>query len=99
MKTECRSKVYYAILLSVLLAAVFAIGGDGKLTPVEHVPTQGKTPRGFNLDPSGNYLIAGNQDSDNIVVFKVDAKTGKLSSTGQKFEVGAPVDVLFVPSK
>lgn len=27
MKTECRSKVYYAILLSVLLAAVFAIGG------------------------------------------------------------------------
>ncbi len=27
MKTECRSKVYYATLLSVLIAAVFAIGG------------------------------------------------------------------------
>ncbi|HEY8187927.1 MAG TPA: tetratricopeptide repeat protein [Pyrinomonadaceae bacterium] len=27
MKTECRSRVYYATLLSVLLAAIFAIGG------------------------------------------------------------------------
>jgi tetratricopeptide (TPR) repeat protein len=27
MKTECRSKVYYATLLSVLLAAIFAISG------------------------------------------------------------------------
>jgi tetratricopeptide (TPR) repeat protein len=27
MKTECRSKLYYATLLSILLAAVFAIGG------------------------------------------------------------------------
>ena len=27
MKTECRSKVYYATLLSLILAAVFVIGG------------------------------------------------------------------------
>jgi len=80
--------------------AVFGVDAKkGTLTPIEHVSTQGKTPRGFNLDPSGNYLIAGNQDSDTLVVFKVDSKTGKLSSTGQKFEVGAPVDVLFVPVK
>ena len=80
--------------------AVFGVDAKkGTLTPIEHAPTQGKTPRGFNLDPSGNYLITGNQDSDNIVVFKVDSKTGKLTSTGQNFEVGAPVDVLFVPAK
>jgi tetratricopeptide (TPR) repeat protein len=39
MKTECRSKVYYATLLSVLLAAVFAIGGctNPEKTKIAHV--------------------------------------------------------------
>ena len=31
--------------------AVFAIGADGSLTLVERTPTQGKTPRGFAIDP------------------------------------------------
>src|ERR1700704_2571247 len=39
MKTECRSKVYYAILLSVLLAAIFAISGcaNPEKTKIAHV--------------------------------------------------------------
>ncbi len=39
MKTECRSKIYYATLLSVLLAAVFAIGGctNPEKTKIAHV--------------------------------------------------------------
>ncbi len=80
--------------------AVFAVDSTaGTLKPVEHVSTQGKTPRGFDLDPTGSFLIAANQDSDSLVVFRIDQNTGKLTPTGQKLEAYAPVDVEFVPAQ
>jgi 6-phosphogluconolactonase len=77
--------------------AVFSIDpGKGTLTPVDHTPTQGRTPRNFGIDQTGNYLVAGNQGTNNLVVFKIDQKTGKLTPTGQTFEVGAPVCIRFM---
>ena len=77
--------------------AVFAIGEtEGALRLVEHVPTRGKTPRGFGIDPSGAYLLAANQGSGSVVVFRIDAETGRLTPTGQAIEVGSPVAVAFV---
>src|SRR5205807_2881751 len=35
----------------------------GLLTFVGTEPTQGKTPRGFGIDPTGKFLLAANQDS------------------------------------
>ena len=76
---------------------VFAVDqGTGRLTFVERVPTQGKTPRNFALDPSGRWLLAANQDSSNIVIFKIDQQTGGLTPTGDAIEVGSPVSVVFV---
>ena len=79
--------------------AVFAIDpAKGTLTLVEHVSTQGKTPRDFSLDPTGGYLFAANQNSDTVVLFRVDAKTGRLTPTGQMLEhVPEPSCVVFVP--
>jgi 6-phosphogluconolactonase len=79
--------------------AVFAIDpAKGTLTPVQHVSTQGKTPRDFSLDPTGNYLFAANQNSDSIVLFRVDATTGRLTPAGQTLEhVPEPTCVVFVP--
>ena len=37
---------------------------------VEVESTGGKTPRNFGIDPTGRYLLAANQDSDSIVVFR-----------------------------
>ncbi len=71
----------------------------GKLTLVEHVNTQGKTPRHFAIHPSGNFLLAENQSTDNVVVFRIDPQTGKLTATGEKIEVGSPVCAVFVPIK
>jgi len=77
--------------------AVFAIdAAKGTLTPVEYAPTQGKTPRSFAIDPTGTLLFAANQQSNNIVVFRIDEKTGHLTPTGQVLEVAAPVCVKFL---
>ena len=80
--------------------AVFACDEkSGRLTPVEHQSTQGKTPRHFGIDPKGKFLLAENQGSDTVVVFRIDAKTGKLTPTGEKIGVGAPVCAVFVPAR
>lgn len=69
---------------------------SGKLSPVEHVSTEGDFPRNFAIHPSGNYLYAANQNSDNIVWFNIDTNTGRLSSQGE-LEVKTPVCIIFYP--
>jgi 6-phosphogluconolactonase len=76
--------------------AAFAIGSDGKLMFVQRTPTEGKTPRGFAIDPTGSYLLVGNQASDNVVVFGIDPRNGRLNPTGKVLDVPAPVAVQFV---
>lgn len=77
--------------------AVFAIdSAKGTLTPVEYASTQGKTPRSFEIDPTGMLLFAENQASNNIVVFKIDQQTGKLTPTGKVLDVPSPVDMKFL---
>jgi 6-phosphogluconolactonase len=77
--------------------AVFAIDeASGTLTLLEHVPTGGRTPRGFGIDPTGTYLLAANQDSNRVVGFRIDPGSGRLAPTGQSVEVGSPVSVSFV---
>jgi 6-phosphogluconolactonase len=77
--------------------AVFAVdAARGTLAPVQHVSTQGRTPRNFSLDPTGSYLFAANQNSGTIVLFRVDKASGRLSPTAQVLEVPTPSCVLFV---
>ena len=80
---------------------VFAVDPNtGMLTPVQHVATQGKTPRNFSLDPTGAYLFAANQESASVVIFRVDPATGKLTPTGQILkDATEPTCVLFVAAK
>lgn len=75
--------------------AVYAIGADGRLNWIENAPAGVKVPRGFGIDPSGKWLIAGGQNDHRIAVLKIDVATGKLTATDQSAEVGAPVCVLF----
>jgi 6-phosphogluconolactonase len=77
--------------------AVFAISPQkGTLTPIAYVPTQGKEPWMFAIDPDGSYLVAPNKDSDNIVVFRVHQKSGRLTPTGQVLNLHGPICVGFV---
>lgn len=76
--------------------AVFAIDqGTGMLSPVEFMPTDGKTPRFFTLTPNERFLFALNEDSDTIISMATDAKTGALTKTGFTVSTGSPVCMIF----
>ncbi len=63
----------------------------GWLTWVGDQSTMGKTPRNFNFDPTGNFLLVANQNSNDIVIFKRDKQTGLLEDTGKRISVSKPV--------
>ncbi|MBH0197615.1 MAG: beta-propeller fold lactonase family protein, partial [Nitrospira sp.] len=44
-------------------------------------------------------LLAENQDSDSIVVFRIDKASGALKATGHVVEVPSPVCVKFLERK
>jgi 6-phosphogluconolactonase len=56
--------------------------GTYQLSVIGWVHTQGRTPRHFNFDPTGNFIHVANQDSANIVTFKVDKTSGMLTPAG-----------------
>jgi 6-phosphogluconolactonase len=71
--------------------AVFAIDAkSGRLTPVEHVPSGGKTPRNFDLDRAGRWMLVTNHGNNVAMVFRIDQATGKLTPVGSPVEVPYP---------
>jgi 6-phosphogluconolactonase len=79
---------------------IFAIDQKtGWLELIDHQSTLGKTPRNFNIDPSGNFLLVGNQNSNEIVIFKRDKNTGLLSDTEKRIAIGKPVCLKWIETK
>ena len=74
----------------------FRVDADtGRLTFLARTGSGGKVPRDLTLAPSENYLLAANQESDNIAVFARDAKTGLLAETGKSFPLSRPQCLVF----
>lgn len=63
----------------------------GKLLLKGYQHTMGIKPRNFIIDPSGKYLLAANQQTNNIVIFKRNIKTGLLKYTGRQINIPKPV--------
>jgi 6-phosphogluconolactonase len=77
---------------------VFSVQAEtGRLTLVQHISTQGKTPRNCEFDPTARWLLVSNQDSSNAVVFSIDPNTGRLTQTGEPVPVPAPFCERFLP--
>jgi 6-phosphogluconolactonase len=74
--------------------AVFKILKTGLLEFIDAVPSGGKSPRDFTLDPTGNFLLALHQGSDSLVVFKVNHKTGLLKKE-REYAALSPVSIIF----
>jgi len=75
--------------------AVFRVNPDHTLTLVQIEKMGGKTPRNFNLDPTGKFLLAAGQDSNDIHVFAIDPKLGKLTKTEYSIKIPSPVCIRF----
>ena len=76
---------------------VFAIDQvSGALKFVQRISCGGKGPRHFTLDPSGRWLICGNQDSASVTVFGRNESTGMLSGPVQTLVLESPVFTLFL---
>ncbi|WP_035073482.1 lactonase family protein [Anditalea andensis] len=68
----------------------------GTLKPLQRISSGGKTPRNFVLTPDEEYLIAANQGSNNLVLFKRDQSSGKLEKTDQEINIHKPVYLHFI---
>ncbi|MCL7763257.1 lactonase family protein [Polaribacter sp. Z014] len=70
---------------------IYAVNSEnGTLTTIGYEPVLGKNPRNFSLSPDEKFLLVANQDTNNIVSFKRDVVTGKLTFVN---EVAAPMPV------
>ena len=76
---------------------IYSIKKNGSLEYAGTQSTLGKTPRNFVIDPTGKFLLAANQGSNEIVIFTRDNKTGLLTDTGKRIQVSRPVCLKFVP--
>jgi 6-phosphogluconolactonase len=79
--------------------AVYSIDAAGKLALVTTVPSNGKAPRNFAIDPTGGWMLAANQDAGGVSLYKIDQKTGKLERTGDALDVAFPVCVTFLKGR
>jgi 6-phosphogluconolactonase len=60
-----------------------------------HFSTSGETPRNFAISEDGKFLYAANQDSGNIVSFRIE-KSGALKQLSE-IKVPSPVSLEFKP--
>jgi 6-phosphogluconolactonase len=67
---------------------VFAVKANGELETVQHIASGGATPRHIAIDPTGEWLLAANQDSDCVCGFHRNLETGCL--TASRFQIGVP---------
>jgi 6-phosphogluconolactonase len=68
----------------------------GQLTFVQNTSVNGLTPRNFAIDPTGNFVLVANQDSNSITIFKRNEHSGKLILTNESIELDSPVCLKFI---
>jgi 6-phosphogluconolactonase len=72
---------------------------QGTLTKVQVAPTQGKIPRNFAIDPTGKYLVAGNQKSQPDGCLCRGSNERPVEAGGAGSGCCGPVSILFVPAE
>lgn len=65
-----------------VLAAFAVDARTGALAPIGRVPTETQ-PRGFAIDASGRWLLAGGEQSHRMSVYAIDIVTGELRKHGE----------------
>jgi 6-phosphogluconolactonase len=72
--------------------AIYAVDqATGWLAQIDCIATQGRVPRGFAIDSTGTFLLAANQDSHELVTFRIDQEKGVITPTGYRVQIPSPV--------
>lgn len=71
---------------------------DGMLSLVETAKVEGTVPRGMEFDPSGAFLLVGDQKQNHFSAMAINADTGELRPAGKSVEVPSPVSFIFIPA-
>jgi 6-phosphogluconolactonase len=74
---------------------VYKILPDGRLEFAGRSSCGGDWPRNFVISPSGKFLLVANEQSNDIVIFRLDENTGLLRDTSQKIRMKKPVCLKF----
>ena len=69
---------------------------SGQLTFVARTSTEGEHPRNFTIDPTGQFLLVSNRDTDNVVIFRLDKATGTPIPTGQQLTLSMPMCIKII---
>lgn len=78
----------------------FSLDGDGRASLACWIPAGGKTPRDFVIDPTGNWLLSANQESNNVAIHALDSETGlPAERAADVVEIATPICLLFAASR
>jgi 6-phosphogluconolactonase len=84
----------YASFRGVDCIGVYALAEDGSIVARNGLhPSGGRTPRSFTLSPSGRFLLAANQNSDTLVVWRLDDANGCIVEKADEIAIGTPMCV------
>jgi len=80
-------KFLYSTERTTSKIALFTVAPDtGKLAYIGNYATEAQ-PRGIRIDPSGGYMVASGEKSDQLSVYQIDQATGKLGEP-RRYPVG-----------
>lgn len=90
-------KFLYASTRGADTITTFTVDPNGdRLKKIDTSATKGNGPRDFDLDPSDKYLLAANQDSNDITIFKRNINKGILTNLNKNISIPECTCVHFI---
>jgi len=77
---------------------VYSITADGKLNKTGEKAVN-EHPRGFNIDPTGKFVLVASKNQHTIQVFSINPNFGLLEEVGTPAQAEAPAFITFIPVK
>jgi 6-phosphogluconolactonase len=75
----------------------FKVGEDGRLSLIAITPSLGKGPQNLAITPDGEWLLCANMPGNNVAIFRIDPKTGRLKLTGDPVSQPSPSCIMLLP--
>lgn len=75
---------------------IYSIGKDATFRFAGRQSVMGAAPRNFVIDPSGKFVLVANQNSNEVIVFRRNKKTGLLKYSGKKISTASPSCLKFI---